>query len=289
MQLNDYIHSVNLNQQSDFPYLVLNVVNGSSYPQPSGFRVMHWHEDLQFIYVEAGELEITTLETRMLLRQNEGIFINKNVVHMVRQLGLSHHRSFVFPAYFLGFYFGSPAAALVAQIVGQEALPIIPIVNRPENRAVLENLRRLSALEEHKTALYPYEVLTSLCTLWLSLCRTVTVPVQQPVASPLQVRMSAFLRYIEQHYSETISLDALAQSANVSKSECLRCFKASLQTTPYKYLIEYRLSRAAELLRTTNEPISSIASSVGFQQTSHFGRCFREKLGLSPRAYRRLQ
>ena len=41
-----YINSVNLNQNTDFPYLVLDVVNDNSYPLNPGFQVMHWHEDL---------------------------------------------------------------------------------------------------------------------------------------------------------------------------------------------------------------------------------------------------
>lgn len=59
----------------------------------------------------------------------------------------------------------------------------------------------------------------------------------------MNIRMQKFLRYIEQHYSEDLTFEDLAASVNVSKTECLRCFKLSLQTTPYKYLVEYRLSK----------------------------------------------
>ena len=99
--------------------------------------------------------------------------------------------------------------------------------------------------------------------------------------------MQRFLAYVEKHYAEEISLDRLAESANVSKSECLRCFRSSMQTTPYKYLMEYRLSRAAILLQETDEPIGEIAFRTGFHQASYFGKCFREKTGFSPRDYRR--
>ena len=60
---NNCINSVNLNADSDFPYLVLDVVGDQSYPRNPGFQVMHWHEDLQFIYVLDGEIEIKTLDT----------------------------------------------------------------------------------------------------------------------------------------------------------------------------------------------------------------------------------
>ena len=105
----------------------------------------------------------------------------------------------------------------------------------------------------------------------------------------LKRRMAIFLHYIETHYATPLSLEALAKSAHVSKSECLRCFKESLQIAPYQYVMEYRLSKAAELLRSTDMPVGSIAVQVGFQQLSHFGKYFREKTGMSPREYRKAQ
>ena len=44
---------------------------------------MHWHEDIQFIYVLDGEIEVVTLEYRTTLHKGDGFFINKNVVHLV--------------------------------------------------------------------------------------------------------------------------------------------------------------------------------------------------------------
>lgn len=86
MKQNAYINSVNLNQNTNFPYLVLNVCNGNSYPRNPGFRVMHWHEDIQFIYVLEGEIEVVTLGNRTALHKGEGFFINKNVVHLVSKV-----------------------------------------------------------------------------------------------------------------------------------------------------------------------------------------------------------
>lgn len=287
MEQQNYINSVNLNQNTDFPYLLLNIVNDNSYPRNPGFQVMHWHEDLQFIYVLSGEIEVVTLETVVLLHPGEGVFINKNVVHLVRKKNFCHYNSFVFPDYFLKFYFGSPAGSMVDQVTENKNFPIFYIKDQNENRSVLDTLKKLTDLEQEKTPLYVYEVLTTLCTLWLELCRVVTLPQALYPKNVVEERMTIFLRYIEQHFSESISLDALAESAHVSKSECLRCFKASLQTAPYQYLMEYRLSKAAELLRSTDVPISEIANRVGFSQVSHFGKCFREKAGMSPSEYRK--
>ena len=171
--------------------------------------------------------------------------------------------------------------------MGNENLPVFYIENRERHRNILELLKKLSGLEQQDTPLYAYEVLSMFCALWLELCCVMTLPRTTLPKNVTEKRMTIFLRYIEQPFAESISLDTLAQSTHVSKSECLRCFKASLQTAPYQYLMEYRLSIAAELLCSTDLPVSEIANREGFSQTRHFGKCFREKTGVSPSAYRK--
>ncbi|MCI5919223.1 MAG: AraC family transcriptional regulator [Roseburia sp.] len=267
---------------------MLNVFNGNSFPRNPGFRVMHWHEDIQFIYVLDGEIEVVTLENCISLQKGEGIFINKNVVHLVDKIDACHYNSFVFPNYFLRFYVGSPAEQIVGQIIGKDTLPIFKIADTKGNQSVLQALKNLSALEQNKTGLYPYEVLSTLSVLWLEFCRIININAQNENKKNSQIsnRMAIFLQYMELHYMEDITLEMLAKSANVSKSECLRCFKATLQITPYRYLTEYRLSKAADLLKNTDMSIENVGLSVGFKQISHLGKRFREKTGFSPSAYR---
>ena len=106
---------------------------------------------------------------------------------------------------------------------------------------------------------------TWLSSLWLVMRKHVTLPEKQR-ESIVRLRMQKILRFIEEHYAEDITLTDLSMSANISKSECSRCFKLGMNTTPYKYLTEYRLSKAAQLLKKTNEPIGNIAVAVGFHQ-----------------------
>lgn len=284
---NDYINSVNLNAKSDFPYLVLDVRDDQSYPRNPGFQVMHWHEDLQFIYVLDGEIEVKTLDASVQVSRGSGIFINKNIIHLVKKINSCHYNSFIFPDYFLKFYFGSPAKSFVENIVGNDKLPVCHFPIESEwCKSILYVLSKLAELENRKTEFYVYEVLCVLSELWLEICKNIQIPTKT-TNTVIELRMQKFLQYISEHYGEDLSLDRLAASANVSKSECLHCFKASMQTTPYKYLMEYRLKEASELLKNSDEPIGSIADRVGFRQASHFGKCFKEKTGYSPRDYRK--
>ena len=79
----------------------------------------------------------------------------------------------------------------------------------------------------------------------------------------------------------------MAASAGVSRTEALRCFHKTLQTTPYSYVMEVRLSKAADLLTETGLSVGEIASRAGFNQQSYFGKRFKEKTGMTPLEYRR--
>lgn len=286
MNNNDYINSVNLYQNTNFPYLVLNVINEQSFPKNQGFQVMHWHEDLQFIYVLEGTVKIKTLDEIVQISQGEGVFINTNIVHLVEKIESCHYNSFIFPRYFLDFYFGSPVKMLVDKIVNNKNLSIYKLSPITDwGKSVLKILQKLSELEQNKTELYPYEVLVLLTSLWLEMIKNISIPVPEK-DNISNDRMRIFLQYISEHYSENISLDDLSASANVSKSECLRCFKSCLNITPYKYLMEFRLSKAADMLINTSKSIGKIAELTGFNQLSYFGKCFREKMKCSPKEYR---
>lgn len=285
-QRQEYINSVNLNTHTDFPYLVLNIENGASFPLNPGFRVMHWHEDLQFIYVLEGVVRIKTLDQEEILSAREGVFINKNVVHLVEGMDACKYKSFLFPELFLEFYLGSPAAGLTKTVTEESGISLVLLHDQiPWQASILRLLRELVELEHHKDALYPYEVLTRLTGLWLLMLKNAATEDHSENKTAI-IRTRQCLQYVQNHYREEISLEQLAKSASISKSECLRCFKETLQTTPYRYLMDYRLSVAAKLLRETEQPVNEIAMNCGFGQQSHFGKCFREKMGCTPSKYR---
>jgi hypothetical protein len=217
-----YINSINLNSQTDFPYLVLDVVNDRSYPRNPGFHVMHWHEDLQFGYVLEGAVVLETLDESWKVSEGEGFFINKNVIHTVRRLKNCHYKSFIFPTYFLGFYEGSPARDIVDSITENEEITCLSFANKEAwKTSVNENLAILADMEKEKTEYYAYEILLRLASLWLTLRKNITLP-EQRKESAVHLRMKKILQYIEEHYGEDITLEDMAASASISKTECAR-------------------------------------------------------------------
>ena len=99
-------------------------------------------------------------------------------------------------------------------------------------------------------------------------------------------RIKGMLEYIKQHFAENITLRDIADSASVSRSECVRCFRQILKSSPVAYLNNYRLQYAAGLLCSTSWKISYICQKSGFHETGYFSKCFKKRYGCGPSAYR---
>jgi transcriptional regulator GlxA family with amidase domain len=79
----------------------------------------------------------------------------------------------------------------------------------------------------------------------------------------------------------------LARLCGLSRSHFGRAFKASLGTSPHRWLVALRVRRAQELLEGTSESLSDIALICGFSDQSHLTRTFHASTGVSPGAWRR--
>lgn len=86
----------------------------------------------------------------------------------------------------------------------------------------------------------------------------------------------------------SVTLDELAEVADLSKYHFLRQFSQVVGMTPGAYLRTLRLCHAARMLRTTDKPIVEVAHEVGFADHPSFSRAFARHMGLTPREYQRL-
>lgn len=94
------------------------------------------------------------------------------------------------------------------------------------------------------------------------------------------------VRYLEIHFSETVTLADLAQRVYLSPSYFSRQFKLEMRVTFVEYLTQLRIKHAKKLLRMTDLPIDMIAEESGFHRASYFTTLFRRVQGQSPSAYR---
>jgi len=95
------------------------------------------------------------------------------------------------------------------------------------------------------------------------------------------------LPYImEQNYCYNLSLEEFAKLCHRSLSSFKRDFQNHYSTTPGKWLLSKRLEHAAVLLLNEAVNVSQVAYESGFEDTSHFGRTFKDKFGKTPLSYR---
>ena len=102
-------------------------------------------------------------------------------------------------------------------------------------------------------------------------------------------RITGAMRYIEAHSTDAIDIDRLAAIASLSKFHFLRVFTRVAGVSPYRYLINARLMRAAAEIAANQRRISDIAYEAGFGDLSTFNAQFRAAFGVSPSAWRRCE
>lgn len=90
------------------------------------------------------------------------------------------------------------------------------------------------------------------------------------------------LKYVEKHYAEPIRIETLARECHISETHFRRLFSEYIDMTPIEYLNMVRVLRACEMLRSSNESMSTVALNCGFSTVSTFDRNFKQVIGVTP-------
>jgi PAS domain S-box-containing protein len=107
-----------------------------------------------------------------------------------------------------------------------------------------------------------------------------------PLLGPY-TEMAKTIKYINENYRKHISVEFLAEKASLSLSQFERKFKKLFHTTPLRYITKLRLNEACKALSQSDDSLVKIALKTGFCDQSYFTRVFTEKIGLTPKAYRK--
>ena len=94
--------------------------------------------------------------------------------------------------------------------------------------------------------------------------------------------ISPALQKIFNDYSQSITIDDLAELCNISKYHFCRVFKQHMGMTVTQYIINYRISLADSMLKDENQSIKNIAETCGFGDVSYFYQCYKRVKGTSP-------
>lgn len=100
-------------------------------------------------------------------------------------------------------------------------------------------------------------------------------------------RINMVFNYVKDHFTEEISLEHIAEMANMTVPSFCRYFKKTTKKTFTRFVNEYRVVHASKLLAEKNTSISNISYDSGFHNFSHFNKIFKEFTGKSASQYRK--
>lgn len=92
--------------------------------------------------------------------------------------------------------------------------------------------------------------------------------------------------FIEQNFQNDISVEDIAACCGLNRSYFGKIFHENTGKSPQEFLISYRMTKAAELLKLTELSIADIGNAVGYPNQLHFSRAFKNVYGISPRQWR---
>lgn len=270
----------------EYPY-VMHYGDLSNSPVP-----WHWHEEVEFEYINSGRLEVTTINQSYQFEANEAFFINTNVLCAMNEIKGEDKTiitSHLFHEIFLGGHFKSVfQTKYMTPLLQNKTIDILEIRGtNNRQKQILTKLKTASRIQGEERSEFQTRNLFS--EIWMLLLDEIeeVEKEKKPGKHANQDRIQVMLSYIHQNYMEKITLEDIAGSASISKRECSRCFQKSIQKTPVEYLMEYRIDKAERLLVNTDDSIIEIALQTGFSNNAYFGKIFRQQKNVTPGIYRK--
>ena len=149
--------------------------------------------------------------------------------------------------------------------------------------SLLSDLHNLAATSDYIRDMRINEKLGTLLTLLMEQ----SWHPESVMVSRKRMELVEIKNYLDEHYTEKVTLDDLAERFFINKFYLSKIFKETYGTTINNYLISKRITRAKQLLRFTDMTVDEIGVAVGMGDANYFSRMFRKVEGSSPSEYRK--
>lgn len=253
----------------------------------------HWHPEWEAVLITEGSCLVAAGSHKVTLRAGEGFFINSELLHGcwdTEATGCRFHSIVFHPRLVGGSLDSIFYRSYVQPLVDSPALKFLPLYpSVPWQKSALDAIENAWQTCVQELPGFPFTARNFLSELVFLLHSHLPSAQRSPSLKSLRdgERIKTMLSCIHAHFGSPLTTRDIAASALVSESECLRCFRTTIGTTPIQYLKQYRIQQAAQSLLNTNSKISQVAEACGFQDMSYFTRAFREQMGCAPSEYRK--
>lgn len=245
----------------------------------------HWHENFEILYFEKGEAVIYCNSRPFQVGPGELIIINSNDVHYCE------NRSPQLVYYVVEFDLSFIQSNQIDLCQTKYMLPLVQnrllFRNRIDRDSeLLEEVRQLineyyrqELGYELSVKAYIYRILVLLLRFYCE--QTISETEKERQRKTLD-RLTPVLEYIDDHYTESLSLEQLSSKANMSSHYFCRLFKSLTGKSPTEYINFLRLNKAETLLQERKLNITEVAMTVGFNDSNYFSRQFKKYKQVAP-------
>ncbi len=279
------------NYQDNFPYLTYPC----SIPHDFFQVPLHWHNEMELVYIKKGQGIVSVDFTRCMVSAGDIIFICPGQLHSIEQFqdASMEYENIIFPLSLLSSYQADPVRERYLEPIRLRQVQL-PFQLRPGHSAyppIAACLDQIDAIRQ--TFPYAYELLIKgkLFEVFFLLYHHNLVSDRASGKSGLTLKslekIRRILKYLEEHYNESLSIEKMAEASGFSQSHFMKFFRQVFGTTFTAFLNEYRMTMAARLLLASDDTILTVAANCGFENLSYFNRSFKRRFGMTPREFRK--
>lgn len=258
--------------------------------EPYSMADDHYHDYYEIYYMLSGKRIYFIRDRSYTVEQGDLVFIAKNEVHktMLADAAAAAHERVIIHLndHFIQRYSDGHDRLLLTPFDNDIHVLRLP---RSEQLIIDQLIRRMLHEIQQKPAGYSLYPRAAVTELLLHSARYLLHNEPAPLhhTTPIHAKISEIVRYINNHFAESIRLSMLAEQFYISSFHLSRTFKEITGFAFSDYVTITRIKEAQRLLRETDMPITGVASSVGFDNFSHFGKTFKRITRVSPRDYRK--
>lgn len=260
---------------------------------PNWAGPLHWHPDFEIATAVSGVLDFQVGRQHIILNAGDSIFVNGNILHGIKQLsgGIPDPMpNIVFSGAVIAPETGAIYQKYIQPISRCDTLPFIVFNQKngwhDEVNRLVKNVYCLMQEQSQCFEMAVQRELSSIFEYIFSNFDDLPKSENTRIQINTQIRLQKMLSYIREHYAEAVTLDDIAEAANISRSEAGRCFNTYMGASPVDALIRHRLEIAHRLIKDTTLTLQEISYSCGFNSVNYFSRQFRQTYGYTPGQYR---
>lgn len=263
---------------ADFPYEYYHITK----THPRYNMVHHWHPQYEIIHLISGRFDVMLNDREYIMKQGEAIFVPSGIMHGGTPEDAEYEC----------LVFETDAFLRKSMMSDERAAEIISNLRQPSPTVLSQSIaarelteRIFDELRSRKGG-YRLIVQGAVMQLFGELSRIEASGGEVRDKRKLRSLKSA-LGYIEEHYSEPVTLDDIAAASGMNSRYLCRVFRDMTHRTPIDYLNYYRIECACEQIASTNDSMTDIALSCGFCDLSYFIKVFKKYKDVTPFAYGR--